>query len=134
MDARGPQIAQPAMVVPSVFFRMDVVDMSQYQAAALCADRIEQELKAIHAWSENALPEEAYNFERAFAADTMSFYQWIQFILLDRIRSIVAEEGEFPARSQVSTYAVRELDGVNEASGLIDALNQLDDLINSARR
>jgi uncharacterized protein YqcC (DUF446 family) len=122
------------MAVPLVFFRMGVLDMPQYLAAAVCADRIEQELKALQAWRDDPLPEEAYNFERAFAADTMSFYQWIQFILLDRIRSIIAEKGQFPPQSHVGGYAVRELDGVDEARGLIDALNALDDLINSGGR
>ena len=46
-----------------------------------------------------------------------------------RIRQIIAEKGEFPAQSQVGAYAVRELDGLDEASDLISVLAEFDQFI-----
>lgn len=100
-----------------------------YSRAAYFAERIEQELRVLNAWRSEPLPESAYNSEQAFFADTMTFYQWLQFVLLARIRQIIAEKGKFPVQSQVGTYAVRELDGLDEASDLISVLAEFDQFI-----
>ena len=103
--------------------------MDSYEHATAFADRIERELRALHAWQDQPLPESAYDSEQAFFADTMSFYQWLQFVLLPRVREINKERGGFPRSSSVGTYAVRELDGNDEAAGLITVLCEFDDFI-----
>ena len=100
-------------------------------AAASFADRIEHELRALNAWRSNPLPDSAYESEQAFFADTMSFYQWLQFVLLARVREVIETRGEFPEESSVAVYAIRELDGTDEAAGLIEALSEFDDFIES---
>jgi uncharacterized protein YqcC (DUF446 family) len=103
-------------------------DQDRYAQAVALAERIEAELKRIGGWAEPQ-PEKAFDFERAFGRDT--FYQWLQFALLERIRGIVRERGEFPGHSQVGVYAVGELDGAWEADELIRLLIELDDLVES---
>jgi uncharacterized protein YqcC (DUF446 family) len=103
--------------------------MDSYGRASAFADRIEQELRALQAWQPAPLPAAAYESQQAFFADTMTFYQWLQFVLLDRVRGIVAAREAFPAQSSVGAYAVRELDGIDEAAGLIAALCEFDDFI-----
>ncbi|MEZ6195166.1 MAG: YqcC family protein [Planctomycetota bacterium] len=83
-------------------------------------------------WQEDALPPEAFGFERAFAADTMSFPQWLQFVFVPRVESILAGVGELPSSSSLAAYAARDLDGVVEAEELIRRLQDFDDLVNSA--
>jgi uncharacterized protein YqcC (DUF446 family) len=100
-----------------------------YARATQYADRIENELRAMGAWQSEPLPAEAYQFQSAFGAGAMSFYQWLQFVLVSRIREIVASSGRFPSESQVGAYAVRELDGVNEASDLVSVLSEFDQFI-----
>jgi uncharacterized protein YqcC (DUF446 family) len=106
---------------------------ASYDGASEYADRIEQELRRINIWQSDPLPEAAYQSERAFCGDTMSFYQWLQFVLIPRIRKVVAERGVFPPSSHVGAYAVRELDGCNEASELIPLLSQFDRFIETGR-
>jgi uncharacterized protein YqcC (DUF446 family) len=103
--------------------------MNPYEQAELYADRIELELRRIGAWQSEPPPPEAFESRTAFFGDTMSFYQWLQFVLLDRIRSITDSQGSFPRSSQVAAYAVRELDGVNEAAWLVQLLCQFDRFI-----
>ena len=67
-----------------------------------------------------------YEFKQAFAMDTMPFAWWLQFILLERIRQIVAEGGELPATSMVATQAIREFDGQDEADDLVGILGEFD--------
>jgi uncharacterized protein YqcC (DUF446 family) len=108
--------------------------MDSYARAAAFADRIEQQLRSLHAWQAAPLPAAAYESQTAFFADTMTFYQWLQFVLLERVRGIVAARGAFPAASSVGVYAVRELDGIDEAAGLITALCEFDDFVEGLRR
>ncbi len=103
--------------------------MDRHQAAALYADRIEHELRRLSAWASEPPPDSAFESQAAFFADTMAFFQWLQFVLLPRIREIAGERGSFPSQSQVGAYAVRELDGNWEASDLISLLCEFDDFI-----
>jgi uncharacterized protein YqcC (DUF446 family) len=106
------------------------MSQDEFAIAAEWANRIEAALRQAGMWQDRPLPDEAYQFTRAFAMDTMAFSQWLQFIFLERIRSIIAERGKFPAQSQVAAQAVREFDGVNEASELLSVLAQFDHWIN----
>lgn len=89
-------------------------------------DAIEDELKHIGFWQAEPLKPEQYNFQRAFGMDTMAFSQWLQFIFIPRVNSIIAEHGQFPKSSSVGAQAVREFDGLDEASRLITLLSEFD--------
>ena len=106
---------------------------ASYDGASEYADKIEQELRRLNAWQPEPPPEAAFASTRAFYGDTMSFYQWLQFVLLPRIRSVVAKRGHFPPKSQIGAYAVRELDGQDEAADLIELLSRFDQFIETAR-
>lgn len=95
------------------------------------ANEIEAELKRLNRWSENTLPQEKFENMGAFGNGTMSFEQWIQFVLIDTIREIVREQADFPSESNVGVYAVREFDTDPEANNLTRLLSELDDLINT---
>lgn len=106
----------------------------RYNVAASYADRIENELRALNAWQTEALPDAAYESEEAFFADTMTFYQWLQFVLLPRVRETIAGHGGFPRSSSVGAYAIRELDGQDEAGDLIQVLCEFDHWIEGRQR
>lgn len=89
---------------------------------------IEDEMKRIGYWSAEPLPEEAYRFHQAFAMDTMTFTQWLQFILVPSVQAILDEGGDFPSRSLVGTQAIREFDGDEKASKLVQLLSEFDQL------
>src|SRR5207244_12645283 len=91
-------------------------------------DEIEQEMKRIGYWRNEPLPPEMYDFHRAFAMDTMPFSYWLQFIFIPRVRSIIAERGQFPTSSMVGAQAVREFDGDDEANHLVSLLSSFDAL------
>ena len=75
-----------------------------YETVAAKLDAIEAEMRRIGMWQETLLDPEQYQFRGAFAGDTMTFTQWLQFIFLPNAR------GQFPASSQVAVKAVREFD------------------------
>jgi uncharacterized protein YqcC (DUF446 family) len=106
---------------------------SLYSKAERKISEIEAEMKRIGYWSLEPLPEEAYDFRQAFAMDTMTFAQWLQFILIPRVRAIIEEKADFPSQSMVGTQAVREFDGEATASGLVILLGEFDDLFRRRR-
>ena len=104
--------------------------MDIYQLATAKADEIEAELKRLGRWSQNQLPDEAFENMGAFGSNTMSFENWIQFVLIPRIREIVEQKDDFPAGSHLAPYAIRYFDGDYDADPLRELLYQLDQLIN----
>jgi uncharacterized protein YqcC (DUF446 family) len=101
---------------------------NRYAQAAQKISEIEAEMKRIGYWSPDPLPEEAYDFQQAFAMDTMAFSQWLQFVFIPRVREIIEEHGTFPSNSMVAAQAVREFDGDWDASQLLSLLSEFDDL------
>jgi uncharacterized protein YqcC (DUF446 family) len=98
----------------------------RYAAAAALADMLQAELERLGRWSREPLPPEAFEDMGAFGTNTMSFEQWLQFVLLERIREIIGERGQFPGGAQLSVHAVRELDGDPDAERLIAILRKID--------
>ena len=90
-------------------------------------EKIEAEMKRIGYWQEEPLRPEQLDFQQAFAMDTMSYAQWLQFIFLPRVREAIAS-GAFPGSSSVGTQAIREFDGDMNASGLVTLLCNFDAL------
>jgi uncharacterized protein YqcC (DUF446 family) len=61
----------------------------------------------------------------AFGSDTMTFGQWLRWILVPRAYEAL-DTGTLPGSSNVAAYAVRELDGAPHGDRLIDALVAFD--------
>jgi|SRR5579859_1951182 len=97
------------------------------QDAARYADAIEAEMRKIGFWQSAALRPEQLAFTQAFAMDTMTFAQWLQFIFLTRVREAVASN-RFPGSSSVGAQAVREFDGDPQAGRLVTLLAEFDAL------
>lgn len=97
------------------------------QNASRQIDQIEAEMRNIGMWQDQPLRPEQMEFEQAFAMDTMTFSQWLQFIFVPRVREAVTS-GEFPSGSSVATQAVREFDGYENADRLITLLSEFDAL------
>jgi len=91
---------------------------------------LEAELKRLNRWNTEPLSAEKFDNMGAFGSNTMTFEQWLQFILIPRIHAIVNEKGEFPKGSMLATYAIRVFDGDPGADRLHELLFALDQLIN----
>lgn len=104
---------------------------SIWDTAVLRADAIERELKRIGLWSAEALPPAAYQYRGAFAMDTMSFEQWLQFVLLPEIRRAADAQQPLPKETMVGTRGIIEFDGLDHSDALISQLCQLEAWLNS---
>lgn len=91
----------------------------------LLITEIEADMRRIGLWQAEPLQLGQYQFSKAFAMDTMTFSQWLQFIFIPRVRDC-AVSGIFPSTSQVSIQAIREFEGMPEASHLVTLLSEFD--------
>jgi len=101
-----------------------------YALVASKANEIEAELKHLNRWSDAPLSPEKLENMGAFGSNTMTFEQWMQFVLIPRIHQIIKDEDSFPDGSMLAPYAIRYFDGDPEAGPLHDLLYELDNLIN----
>ena len=101
-----------------------------YKQVSAKAGEIEAELKKLGRWSAQPLPEDRFENMGAFGSQTMTFEQWIQFVLIPRIIEIITHKDEFPTESNLAPYAIRYFDGDRDADNLYERLYELDELIN----
>lgn len=100
-----------------------------YGLAAAKANEIEAELKKLGRWSEQeTAPAELLEGMGAFGQGKISFERWLQWVLIPRVREMVEKRGDFPAESEVGVYAIRNLDGDEDAHHLIGLLGDFDRL------
>lgn len=104
---------------------------SLYNLASAKANEIEAELKVLRRWSSVPLPPEKLENMGAFGCNTMSFEQWLQFVLIPRIRAIIQDKDVFPQGSMLGPYAIRVFDGDLETTRLHDLLYHLDEIVNA---
>jgi uncharacterized protein YqcC (DUF446 family) len=66
----------------------------------------------------------------AFGAGTMTFGQWLRWVLVPRAQQAL-DAGVLPESSNVAAYAVRELDGTPYGDRLVEALAAFDAAVES---
>jgi uncharacterized protein YqcC (DUF446 family) len=97
------------------------------EAVAAKLEAIEAEMRACGFWQNRLPTPKQLQFSEAFAMDTMTFVQWLQFVFIPNVREAV-EENSFPESSSVAAQAVREFDTVPEANRLTSLLSEFDAL------
>jgi uncharacterized protein YqcC (DUF446 family) len=87
----------------------------QYAAVTAKLATIKQAMQASGMWQAQPLEAEQYEFRQAFGADTMTFSQWLQFVLVPRIELVLSSRGfrshrvaVSARRRSVSSTAIRE--------------------------
>ncbi len=103
-------------------------DRALSEPALALANAIEAELKRLGWWSSEPLPAEVFENPGAFGSRTMSPGQWLQHILLERVRSTATGDGHFPLGSSVALWAIREFDGYDDTGDLTGLLSRFDAL------
>ncbi len=101
---------------------------SVHAEASRLANAIESELTRLGRWSSERPPDEAFVDMSAFGMNTLTPEQWLQFVLVPRVREVVHDNGSFPESSSVSVWATRNFDGDPEADALLALLRDFDAL------
>ncbi|EXF43518.1 protein YqcC [Pseudomonas sp. BAY1663] len=106
MDARLPAVAQQLLL-------------------------IERELRVLGLWAAAPPTLEALASSEPFCVDTLPFEQWLQWIFLPRMKTIV--EGGLPLPAASGIHAMAEMVyRERQVAGLLEALLRFDELIVNA--
>lgn len=87
---------------------------------------LERLLRAGGVWSDQPIDPAKLRFSAPFAADTMTFAEWLQFMFVPRVRQLLASNGPWPADSQVGRYARGSLPAVPGREAIITLLERID--------
>jgi uncharacterized protein YqcC (DUF446 family) len=111
---------------------MPEVESTVHERAASLADRIAAELRRLGRWASDPLDPARLVGMGAFGMNTLAAEEWIQFVLVPRLRELVAARGELPRESQTSAWAARQFEGDPAADPLVELLRELDGLAEHA--
>ena len=91
------------------------------------AEAITAELHRLGWWPEG-VPDDAPAIEVSgpFGQPDLPFAHWLALVLVPRLREVAAGTADPPGQSMVATQAIREFDGLTEATDLISLLVDLD--------
>ena len=105
MDARIPQIADQLLL-------------------------IERQLRQLGLWAQQAPSAEALASQQPFCVDSLAFEEWLQWIFLPRLKSMLEANAPLPTASGIAAMAEQVFVGrALEVNGLIAALEEFDRLI-----
>lgn len=103
-----------------------------YSAIAHELDLLEHELKHLDLWGgELRRPDpEALNSNSPFCIDTLDFHEWLEYIMIERFRQMIAANMPLPQKMLVHTYAQERYRGEwSKYRKLIGHLQNLDRLL-----
>lgn len=106
-----------------------MTELSRLHAAADATLAIEQALRAGDYWHQDVPTPAAMASRTPFCADTLSFTQWLQFILLPRMRTLIEQNQPLPTSSGIAVMAEQELAETPGRETLIQRLADFDALI-----
>ncbi|MGH8353904.1 MAG: YqcC family protein [Pseudomonas sp.] len=94
---------------------------------------IERELRLLGLWAESAPSAEALGSRQPFCIDTLAFEEWLQWIFLPRMKSILESGSELPGASGIRPMAeVAYRERAVQSRALLEALGEFDRLIGGA--
>jgi uncharacterized protein YqcC (DUF446 family) len=96
---------------------------------------LESELRVRGRWESLSPPEGALHSTEPFAVDTLEFDQWLQWILLPRLRDLLLREQSLPTSCAIAPMA-EECYGPDDptTTRIVSLIAQIDALLNDAGR
>lgn len=92
---------------------------------------IEAELRRIELWEETPPPPAALASTAPFCYDTLAFHQWLQWIMLARLRALLDAGAALPTGSSIHPLAEHSFADLQCDTGrLLQLIGELDRLLN----
>jgi uncharacterized protein YqcC (DUF446 family) len=90
--------------------------------------KITAEMRRIGMWDVPKLSPDQLEDMGAFGSNTMAFEQWLRWIFVPNVQTLLEKGGPWPTSSDVGAAAVRNFDGQDGALGLVTLLCEFDEL------
>ncbi|WP_438766654.1 YqcC family protein [Kushneria sp. TE3] len=80
--------------------------MTQYESLDVALTRLEAAMRAGDLWQNQPQPTPSdFDSEQPFYADTMSLGQWLRFVLIPKLRSLMESEQALPGSANIAPAA-----------------------------
>lgn len=105
--------------------------MAIYDQLDNALERLEAAMRAGSMWRQETPDERALSSQEPFCADTLTMPQWLRFILVARLRALIAQRRPLPAKSQIAPAAEIYLKEYSYGARVpvIGVLREIDDLL-----
>ena len=104
--------------------------MQVYSELADILLALEAELRRLDLWSEQPPTSTALASTEPFCIDTLDFHQWLQFVLLARMKIIIESRADLPQASGILAMAEEcYRDDLNRMSEVLEMLRQFDAVV-----
>jgi uncharacterized protein YqcC (DUF446 family) len=104
------------------------LDTSQVRAKL---DEVITELKRKGLWDISRPSDDKFENMGPFGMNTMPFSDWLRWVFVPRVESLIETDGPWPTGSSVATQAMREGDTDPDIKELVPVLSRFDELFPS---
>jgi uncharacterized protein YqcC (DUF446 family) len=105
------------------------VTAARERALTAVVDGLEAELRRMRLWEPVPPSEKLLASPQPFCVDTLALSQWLQWMLIPRMRKILEGDGELPTRSAIHPYAEDCFERLDDPSNLLLLIERFDGLI-----
>ena len=93
---------------------------------------VECDLRNLQLWESDVPPEDMLVSNEPFAIDKLTFPQWLQFIFLPRLHSMLELNAPLPNQCGVAPMAEQYFQGLDlPAAGIVAHLQDIDELLSA---
>jgi len=104
--------------------------MSEHQKLQFILDQIEAEMRLLSIWSKQAPSEQALASREPFCVDTLSFAQWLQWVMIPRFGYLISQQLPLPQNCDIRSMAEEALkDEAGDCSRLVKLIGDVDVLL-----
>jgi len=101
------------------------------EALAVVIDRLEATMRAADKWEAEPPPERLLASTQPFCFDTLTFMQWLQWLMIPRMRAILDNHEELPQSSAILPYAEEFVPEHGHGRELLRLIERFDELISA---
>jgi len=104
--------------------------LSIAQQTLVILDSLEDELKSLELWQSEPPAPSALQSSQPFAGDTLDFHQWLQFVLIPTLQTMIEQRQALPNAIAISPMAIEVWRGsLRDYRQVILQLKALDELL-----
>jgi uncharacterized protein YqcC (DUF446 family) len=97
-------------------------------------DKITAEMRRISMWDIPKVTTDQLKDMGAFGCNTMAFEQWLRWVFVPQVETLIKDNGPWPSTSDVGVFAIKNFDGNDKASELVTLLCEFDGLFTEAAK
>jgi len=91
---------------------------------------LESEMRRLEMWASDEPTEHALQSTAPFSADRLAVEEWLQWIFIPAIKSIIENDGDLPEKCEIHPYAEETLlPGPDQPVSLLQLIREIDRFI-----